>query len=203
MNDQTTYLKPLALALLLLIFIVDLMAVSQLFQNFIQITLFGAILGIQTLLILSYHQRCLKCKGCMAKAGRGIYLFYKVFAAIGFFSMLIILLNDVFLPENANLKVIVALTYAALLIIGASTAFNAIIGVSNVSGCGTAPTDTNNAPQQSTAETKTQEAQTLLTWEAEEAARRQKSLETQKKQAFAREQARRRMEKRNKSEVQT
>lgn len=204
MNDQnTTYLKTLALALLSLIFVIDLMAVHQLFGNWVQLALFGAVLAIQTLMIVAYHNRCIECEGCMEKAGRGIYLFYKVFAAIGFFSMLIILLNNVFSSEDDNLKVVVALTYAALLIIGASTAFNAIIGVRNVSGCNSTSTDDDDEPKPQQIEAKIQELKTLETWQADEKARQQKSLEAQRRQAVAREQAKKRMARRNRSGVKT
>lgn len=198
MNDESTsnHLRVLALALLSLMFIIDLMAVHQLFRNWAQIAIFGAVLAIQTLMIVAYHHRCLNCEGCMEKAGPGIYLFYKIFAAIGFFSMLIILLSDFFRPEHANLKILVALTYAALLISGASTAFNAIIGVRNVAGCATKQKSATDQPEQRAIKAKAQEIKTLADWESDETVRRGKSLQTQQKQAADRAEAKKRIEQR-------
>lgn len=196
MNHKTAYRKSLAAAMLLLIFVIDLVAVYELFPNFLQVTLFGAILGIQTLLILAYHQRCMECVGCMEKAGAEIYMFYKVFAVIGCFSVLIILLPNMASSGNVYLQIIAAITYAVLLMTGISTAFKAVIGVRNFSGCRESESGDESARVEKEPEmlqrqaASMQEQKTLEAWQLAEEKRRAKSQQIQQRQKAERKNAR-------------
>lgn len=128
MGYATTYRKSLAGTLLALVYVIDLLAAAQVFDNWQKLFIFGAILGITTLLIVSYHQRCLECRNCIEKAGKDIRIFYLLFTLLGIISLLVIFLQTP-LESGNKFRTVLTVVYAALLLTATSVAFKAVIGV--------------------------------------------------------------------------
>ena len=134
----------------------------------------------------------------MEKAGAEIYMFYKVFAVIGCFSVLLILLADIISSGNLYLQIIAAITYAALLMTGISTAFKAVIGVRNFSGCheykhsdsGNEAAEIHKEPETPQRQASMQEQKTLDAWQLKKEKRRAKSQQDRQRQQVERKNAR-------------